>query len=399
MTSSYSTDIVIFGGGIAGLWLLNRLRDKGYRTILLETNTLGSGQTLASQGIIHGGLKYALNGTLTGAANVIAGMPAYWRSCLNGTGEVDLTTCKVLSDHYYMWSEAGIRSKLKTFLGSKSLQGRVEPVPKGEYPSFFKAATVAGTLYKLPDFVVDTSSLLQALTKKYHDYIFKIDSHAYAFERNNAGQVNAVTVANSEQTFRIEMQNIIFSAGEGNQELINKAELKAPKSQVRPLKMVFLKQENLPRIFVHCIGSGFSLTPKLTVTSHTDSDGCTVWYLGGELAESGVGLNDAEQINAAKILLGSVFPWIDLSSAQWQCFTINRAEANINNDYRPEDAYIKEEDNILVAWPTKLTLTPSLADKVIQHLVEKSLVPMAVTNNEELSSVLEAANIGSANWD
>ena len=88
MTSSYSTDIVIFGGGIAGLWLLNRLRDEGYQAILLETNGLGSGQTLASQGIIHGGLKYALGGNLTGAANVIASMPAHWRRCLDGTGDV-----------------------------------------------------------------------------------------------------------------------------------------------------------------------------------------------------------------------------------------------------------------------------------------------------------------------
>ena len=72
MTSSYSTDIVIFGGGIAGLWLLNRLRDQGYHAILLETDKLGCGQTLASQGIIHGGLKYALNGALSGAACTLA---------------------------------------------------------------------------------------------------------------------------------------------------------------------------------------------------------------------------------------------------------------------------------------------------------------------------------------
>ena len=76
MTSSYSTDIVIFGGGIAGLWMLNCLRNQGYQAILLETDKLGSGQTLASQGIIHGGLKYALNGALGGAANIISDMPA-----------------------------------------------------------------------------------------------------------------------------------------------------------------------------------------------------------------------------------------------------------------------------------------------------------------------------------
>ena len=42
MTSSYSTDIVIFGGGIAGLWVLNCLRNQGYQAILLETDKLGA---------------------------------------------------------------------------------------------------------------------------------------------------------------------------------------------------------------------------------------------------------------------------------------------------------------------------------------------------------------------
>ena len=36
MTLRYSTDIVIFGGGVAGLWLLNAVRDAGYQAILFE---------------------------------------------------------------------------------------------------------------------------------------------------------------------------------------------------------------------------------------------------------------------------------------------------------------------------------------------------------------------------
>ena len=49
-------EVVIFGGGIAGLWLLDELHRAGMTTLLLEAHELGSGQTIASQGIIHGGL-------------------------------------------------------------------------------------------------------------------------------------------------------------------------------------------------------------------------------------------------------------------------------------------------------------------------------------------------------
>jgi len=55
-------DVAIIGGGIAGLWLLARLRQRGYGVLLIESERLGTGQTISSQGIIHGGTKYALRG-------------------------------------------------------------------------------------------------------------------------------------------------------------------------------------------------------------------------------------------------------------------------------------------------------------------------------------------------
>ncbi|HEY6200467.1 MAG TPA: FAD-dependent oxidoreductase, partial [Candidatus Binatia bacterium] len=52
-------DVLIFGGGAAGLWCLERFRSAGYHALLLESAALGCGQTIAAQGIIHGGGKYA----------------------------------------------------------------------------------------------------------------------------------------------------------------------------------------------------------------------------------------------------------------------------------------------------------------------------------------------------
>ena len=63
--STLKPDILILGGGIAGLWLINRLNAAGYQCLLLESHTLGGDQTLASQGIIHGWLKYALGCSLS----------------------------------------------------------------------------------------------------------------------------------------------------------------------------------------------------------------------------------------------------------------------------------------------------------------------------------------------
>ena len=199
MIPTYSTDFVIFGGGIAGLWLLNRLRSEGYQAVLLESRSLGSGQTCASQGIIHGGLKYALSGSIGGATKAIAQMPDRWRRCLAGTGDVDLRGTRLLSEHYYMWSESGLRSKLKTYLGSKSLRGSVEAVNADDYPVFFKQSSVDGILYRLPDFVIDTQSLLAALASRQRDCLFKIEADSASFDRDASGGVDSVSLLRGNQ--------------------------------------------------------------------------------------------------------------------------------------------------------------------------------------------------------
>src|SRR3990167_10670739 len=89
MKKAVAADIVIFGGGIAGLWLLNRLRQAGFSVILLESGYLGGGQTHKAQGILHGGMKYALQGAFTRDAQAIADMPEIWKQCLQGKGEID----------------------------------------------------------------------------------------------------------------------------------------------------------------------------------------------------------------------------------------------------------------------------------------------------------------------
>ena len=76
-----SVDVLLIGGGIAGLWTLARLQQAGYKSVLLESQKLGAGQTRYAQGIIHGGTKYALTGKLTASSEAVADMPARWRAC------------------------------------------------------------------------------------------------------------------------------------------------------------------------------------------------------------------------------------------------------------------------------------------------------------------------------
>ena len=297
-----------------------------------------------------------------------------------------------------MWSDAGLRSKLKAFLGSKGLSGRVRAVPKSEYPPFFGNTPADGKLYQLPDFVIDSSSLIEVLAGQQSEGIYHADPSGINFLRNGSGSITGVLINIANKLISIATQRIIFCAGEGNQALIEKATLRNPHSQVRPLNMVYVKKRKLPPIFMHYIGGNLSLTPRLTITSHKDKIGINTWYLGGELAESGVGKDAAEQIEAAKKLTFSVFPWINFNDATWGCFPINRAEANINNNYRPDDVSLIEENNVLVAWPTKLTLTPLLADKTIETLNAAGVPVLNQGHPADLDKFFTRPGIAKAPW-
>jgi hypothetical protein len=399
MTPSYSTDIIIFGGGIAGLWLLNRLHNEGYQAILFETGALGGGQTIASQGIIHGGLKYALSGSLGGAADAIADMPARWRACINGEGDVNIGGCNLLCDHFLMWSESSFRSRLKTFLGSKSLRGRIASITADDYPDIFQQQKRGGSLYRLPDFVVDTPSLLKVLSEPHQNSIFKIDPASAIFDRNEQGDIIGIQIKSAKSTISVQSQKILLCAGSGNQQLLSAAKIETIQMQSRPLNMVALKKRDLPLIYAHCIADNFSLTPKLTITSHRNKDGNHIWYLGGELAESGVGRNKEDQLMAGKSILSELFPTLDLSDAQWDSFVVNRTEVKIADISRPDKAFHAEEKNVITTWPTKLTLTPSLADNVIKHLASQSLLPGKYANSNSLVNFLDTPEIAKPYWE
>src|SRR5690606_40816513 len=120
-----------------------------------------------------------------------------------------------------------------------------------------------------------------------------------------------------------------------------------PAMQSPPVAMLALSVSPSPPVYLLCIGDSFGMTPKLTITSHPGADGGWVWYVGGELAESGVQRSPQEQREVGERMLSATFPWIDFSSASWHSFMINRAEPRLPNLQRPDTAYLHASDNLL----------------------------------------------------
>ncbi len=395
-------DIVIIGGGIAGLWLLNRLRDAGHDAVLLEQNALGSGQTLASQGIIHGGLKYALNGALTPASSTIAAMPARWAACLEGRGELDLRHCRVLSPHYWMWSGGSIRSRFKTFLGSRTLRGRIDHLKPGDYPDVLRDTGTGGSVYRLSDFVLDTPSLLGALTETTSAHIGLAGDIRVAGDRpHHIDRIEAT--GRDGRSVSLRARYYILAAGAGNEALLRQTGAARPAMQRRPLHMVTVRCDR--PAWLHVIGSDFGMTPRLTITAHPAPDGQWTWYLGGGLAEGGVDRSGTEQIGAARRLLRELFTAVRVDEDSWFSFRVDRAEPAHPARERPDDAFVQVDGNVVTVWPTKLTLTPNLGDAVLSRItrgVPRSAAERAAEQDHAgaaLSQYFDSAGTGRHPWE
>lgn len=359
-------DVIIFGGGIAGLWTLARLQQAGYKAVLLESQSLGAGQTRYAQGIIHGGTKYALTGKLTASSESLADMPSRWRDCYEGNGELDLTQAELLSDAHYLWSTTSLTSRISGFFASKVMRSRSTELDRKSLPAIFQHKDFRGQFYRLDEPVFNTMTVIRALAEPRKQSILMIDRKSLSHED---GKLKVSSAQGVDYCFHY--KKVIFNAGEGNEELVARFDNNKPEMQRRPLKMVVMRGVQNDMIYAHCLGA--SVNPRITITSHRDALGNVVWYMGGQLAEDGVNKTDVALVKAAKKELGELIPWLELKNAEWGVLEIDRAEIKKPGTTRPDTFSIEQHDDVITAWPTKLALAPVLADELVNMIEADSV--------------------------
>lgn len=385
MSLTLNTDIAIIGGGIAGLWLNAQLRQRGFNTLLIEQNSLGGGQSVKSQGIIHGGAKYALHGALTGSSEAIAEMPERWRKALNGDGEIDLRGVHLLSDAHYLWSPGSIAGNLTSFFASKAMRGRVDQVKGKALPEALQHKDFKGRVYRLSELVLDVPSLVSRMAELAGDSLLHAQTITPRYENDRLVGVQA-------DDYSISAQRVVLCAGSGNEDLLLSFALQKPAQQLRPLHMVLAKGPALLPLYAHCLGGGSK--PRVTVTTHPAADGEWVWYLGGNLAEAdGVARSETEQIQAAKDEIAQLLPWVSQEHTQWATLRVNRAEPVQSGLTRPDNAFVTEQGALVIGWPTKLALAPDFSDRVLKLFERDAVQPSAAQSYADLPRPSVAAPV------
>jgi glycerol-3-phosphate dehydrogenase len=276
----------------------------------------------------------------------------------------------VLSDHQYLWSTENLVSRMAGFFASKAMRSRMLPVQREDRPPVFQADSFSGKLYRLQEPVLDTATVISALAEQYGDFCYRIDGESIGLKKAGA---TALTTLVIDGEIELQARRLILAAGAGNEGLLAQLDRSGPKMQRRPLHMV-IARGRLPKLFAHCLGSG--TTPRITVTSYPASEqGEAVWYIGGQLAESGVQRGESEQLAAAQGELRELLPWVDFSDTRWAAFRIDRAEHRSPGGRRPDSCYLQSEAGVITVWPTKLAFAPRLAQEVLSQIEKEGVLP------------------------
>ncbi len=365
MSQELELDIAIIGGGIAGLWLLSLLRRRGYGAVLVESHGIGAGQTLCSQGIIEGG-QWRRTGDDAPPEEVQAAS-GRWHRCLAGEGEVDLRGVEVLADHQYLWwATDPFRVRLGRLLRRRSAVVATVPdlgPPEDDLPPALNEAGSLGEVFRVDGLVLDTASLVRTLAESHRERLFRIENHAVVAADGGVALRRA-----GGESLVLRPRRAIFTAGAGN------AALGWAPVKLRPMHMVMVRGESLPGgVYAHVQGTGEK--PRLTITSHHDAEGRTVWYLGGELAQGGARREPAEQVRLARRELAALLPWVDLRDAEFATLRVERAAARPRAGDSPDLPGTLRVGTAMAAWPTRLALTPLLGDRVLAALERDGIEP------------------------
>lgn len=363
---AFHYDIIVFGGGIAGLYTANRLRRAGFNLILIEKDTLGGVQTLASQGMIHGGQKYGLGGSVTGHSQSMAAMPARWDACFAGAGDVDLSGVHFLSKTQLMFPAASLMSVAMAHAAVTTANRPSRKLAPEQFPDILKREPV----FEMQEQVLDAKSLVEALAKNLSGRIF----HGELTEVKSDGQVSVSGIA-------MQAKHMIFAAGAGNEFALNLCNVTGRHTQRRPLRQFMVKTLS-NALYGH--GTSVGVKPRVTITSHPIGAGEYVWYLGGNIAESSVGMPENEALDFARSEMSAIFPDIDWRRKEWASFTIDRAEPFDESGRLPAGACIQAHGSNLFAWPTKMTLVPELSDQILEWIRVQELLPSAETETPAL---------------
>lgn len=358
----YYCDVIVFGGGICGVWIDAFLRAKGYSTYLLEQHAIGGEQTILSQGILHKGMKYLLRAEIPKIAKLLIESTKIWEKALAGKYLVDLKKTEIYSHKQLIWNEQSFLSSFFAKGSQKMFHSEIEKIANSDIPTWLTHHPKH--IFWLKEQVLNSHSMMKNFYENYKEHYYQ-----YTFHKQNffvEKKENLVGLKLPKEKIILWTKKMILAAGKGNEMLANILQIPY-KAQLRPLRMLTVEHSNPLQIYGHCITT--SSKPLFTISSHQKKNGKMLWYLGGKIAEN----KHTTFQEAGKILQKNIH--IDLQKANWNSILTDRVEPWQKTGLLPEKPFVKNYGSSVVCSPVKLAFAPLVALEVKKILEQSNILP------------------------
>ncbi|HEX9943131.1 MAG TPA: FAD-dependent oxidoreductase [Thermoanaerobaculia bacterium] len=198
---SISLDVLVLGGGVQGLWILNDLLQEGYHSLLLETGELGGDQTCHSHAYIHHGHVFGTHGL----AKSVKEVHQIWTEWLTHH------PIHQNMDSYFGFANPAEADK-REHLWNDPLH--MLPFSSSDLPLPLAGGHILKAL-KMTGVCLDAEELVKALVTGTPDHISKIKSITDI--ASAGGRISWVTANVDNNTYlRLQPRALILAAGRGN---------------------------------------------------------------------------------------------------------------------------------------------------------------------------------------
>jgi glycine/D-amino acid oxidase-like deaminating enzyme len=379
-------DVLIIGGGVQGLWLLNELHREGYQAILLERRALGDGQTCHSHVYLHQGHLYRD----VGLAERLRDVTQQWKDWLESRGSPRLG----VGPSYFGFANPADAQQKEALWDDARL--KLDYVPGPERPPLALEGGAVREFLTSREVCLDGEWLVEELRRDVEPLIGRIDS-VRAIRVDTADVAGGSVSGGRVQEVQAVLPDgaglavfrpsaLILAAGTGNQPLLIQATSGHPLlfgrvNQAQQVRLAFMlvvkgRRDELPPL----TGVFPDLGGLFLVSRASGQTGDVVWLVSDNRSQLLTLVEDWIEYDAQWWLrvvlsnLSRLAPPLFGTTAlrqrfQWGIYYAPKAEVRsggaIPHEERIEQFGIA---NLWALWPTKLTLAPKVAVEVMRKL-------------------------------
>lgn len=351
MADESDADVVVIGAGAAGILSATRLRDEGYSVILVEAARAGSAQSNHSHGYLHRGHIYA-----SPKENFVRELNRgadSWISLFDEAGVAPVTQSANIAFHSrYNGKIAGERwAKL-------GMPYSLSETPAGFRPESF------GICYETPEPAYDFTGWYSYTLSNAFEGIRCVRARAIELINEDQRIVGVRLKNENGETVTVSTSIYVLAAGTGNIDLASSAAKLRGRGVNRVSFMLVLEGELPPTSLIVPDHQSYGL-----FMVSRSRGGKNFWLVSNYISYAGCRPSAYGAIlwaRAAMKTLRRCTELIDEYRLNWGVYAAPKGE--LRADPRQMSEHSVESygfENLLVAAPSKLTLAPLLAGKVV----------------------------------